>query len=355
MLETIMLRFISLIPHGGLGLFILLAIIAGSLVVLSKGADILVDEAVLLSVRWGVPKMIIGATIVSLGTTLPEVTVSVMSALKGAPGLAMGNAVGSIICDTGLILGIAALIRPLPFKKEEINTQSWIQLGSAVLLVTISFVFGHGLKAFNDGGRVPQSMGWFLLLLLGIYLIRTIHHAQTKKESSTDLNEGFCCQSDGKAENQPIILIILKLIIGVGLVIVSSKVLIPSVQETAVRFHIPENIIAATLVAFGTSLPELTTAITATRKGHGDLAIGNVMGADVLNVLFVVGAAAAVTPQGLEVQVSFFRLLFPAMLFILCVFKGSVLFSKDTLKRPVGFVLVSAYVFVTVLSYLTGA
>ncbi|OJF76264.1 MAG: sodium:calcium antiporter [Treponema sp. CETP13] len=338
---------INVLPSGFFGVILLVAIIAVSLGVLSKGADILVDEAVLLSERWGVPKMIIGATIVSLGTTLPEATVSVMSALKGAPGLAMGNAVGSIICDTGLILGIAALIKPLPFKKEVINRQGWVQLGSGVLLVLTSFIFGHGLRVFTYGSVIPQFMGWIFLAILLFYIVRTIQSARSMG-SKAGMDEAAVIVK----ENEATVIILLKLIFGIFLIIISSKILIPAVQETALRGGIPENIIAATLVAFGTSLPELTTAIASTRKGHGDLAIGNVMGADILNVLFVVGAAASVTPQGLHVQVSFFKLLFPAMLFVLFVFKGSVLFSKDTLKRPVGLVLLGAYVAVTVLSYM---
>ena len=347
MIDNLMNSVIGVIPSGFLGVVVLVAIMAVSLVVLSKGADILVDEAVLLSERWGVPKMIIGATIVSLGTTLPEATVSVMSALKGAPGLAMGNAVGSIICDTGLILGIAALIKPLPFKKEEINRQGWIQLGSGVLLVLTSFVFGHGIKAFTQGSMIPQFMGFVFLALLLFYIVRTIQGARSGSGKAAGSEK-----IDDSTQYESTIVILLKLVLGIFLIIISSKVLIPAVQETALRGGIPENIIAATLVAFGTSLPELTTAIAATRKGHGDLAIGNVMGADILNVLFVVGAAASVTPLGLHVQPSFFTLLFPAMLFVLFVFKGSVLFSKDTLKRPVGVVLLGTYLAVTVLSYV---
>ncbi|MCI1208256.1 MAG: calcium/sodium antiporter [Treponema sp.] len=341
---------IDTIPAGPGGFFILLVIILVSLWLLGKGADMLVDEAVLLSERWGVPEMIIGATVVSLGTTLPEVTVSVMSALNGAPGLAMGNAVGSIICDTGLILGVSALIRPLPFKKEVINRQGWIQLGAGVLLVATAFIFGHGTASFTHGGRIPRFVGIIYLGLLVLYIMMTI---RTGKQAGSDTNHEVTDLSVPADKMQDsTIIILLKMLFGMFLVVFSSKMLIPAVQEFAVRLHIPETIIAATLVAFGTSLPELMTGITSARKGHGDLAIGNVMGADILNVLIVVGASAAVTPGGLEVGVSFFRLLFPAMLFILCVFKCSVLFSNKFLKRPVGFVLLAAYVVVTVLSYL---
>lgn len=286
--------------------------------------------------------MLIGATIVSLGTTLPEVTVSVMSALNGSPGLAMGNAVGSIICDTGLILGIAALIKPLPFKKAVVNRQGWLQLAAGILLVITSFVAGGGIRSFTDGGTVPRFMGFIFLGLLVIYILYTITGVSRLDDTG---------EPTAKSEEHAAV-ILLKLAAGAVLVIGSSKILIPVVQEIALRLHIPETIIAATLIAFGTSLPELITAVTAARKGHGDLAIGNIIGADILNVLFVIGASATVTPGGLTVEPRFFRLLFPSMLFVLIVFRCGVLFSKNSLKRPVGFMLLAAYTVTTVLSYL---
>ncbi len=343
MIDELMLDLISKIPLGLPGMVILIGIIVVCLATLGKGADMLVDEAVSLSYRWGVPKMLIGATIVSLGTTLPEVTVSVVSALQGSPDLAMGNAVGSIICDTGLILGVAALINPLPFKKEVVNRQSWIQFAAGLLLVLTAFVFGRGFNSFSNGGRIPQYIGWIFLAILVVYIYNTIR--QAKKGNVEEGSENL------EVDDSSTLLIFVKLFIGIVLVILSSKILIPTVQETAMRLHIPETIIAATLVAFGTSLPELITAITATRKGYGDLAIGNVLGADILNVLFVVGAAASVTKGGLTVDVHFFKLLFPAMMFVLIVCKLAIEFSKETLSRFVGAILLAAYLLVTILSY----
>jgi cation:H+ antiporter len=143
----------------------------------------------------------------------------------------------------------------------------------------------------------------------------------------------------------------VKFLLAVTTVIVSSAVLIPAVRETATRVGVPESIIAATLVAFGTSLPELVTAVTAVLKGHGDLAVGNVIGADILNVLFVAGASAAVTRGGLTAPAHFFSILFPAMLLILVVFRLGIYFSGDKLKRPFGAVLLGTYIVVTITSY----
>ena len=340
-----MLNLISIIPGSFLGMLILLGILVVSLISLGKGADILVDEAVILANQWKIPKMIIGATIVSLGTTLPEVTVSVMSAVRGFPALAMGNAVGSIICDTGLILGIAAIISPLPFDRKVINRQSWIQVSMVILLVIISFVFGHFFESFKNGGLVPQFMGFVFLAILAFYMFSTVKFS---KKNTASFEEDLDVDA-----SSPVFLVILKLIFGTIIIIISSEILIPVVQEIALRLGIPETIIAATLVAFGTSLPELVTAIAASRKGHGDLAIGNVLGADILNVLFVVGAAAAVTPGGLQVDIHFFKLLFPVMVFLVLVCKIAISLSKDHLKKGVGFVLLFSYIFVTVISYVT--
>lgn len=321
------------------GLFIVIAIF---LYTLAKGADILVEEAVTLSVRWGVPTLLIGATIVSLGTTLPETAVSVAAAMGGRPGLALGNAVGSIICDTGLILGLAVLMRPIPLDWKIVNRQGWIQLGSGFMLVLMCVPWSSLGTMFSEGGRLPQWAGWLFLSLLVLYIYKSIQWARQGEGPEPEETHVDSARTG---------MVFVKLLLGMTLVILSSKILIPTVEETAFRLSVPEPIIAATLVAFGTSLPELITVITSVRRGHGALALGNVIGADILNVLFVSGAAAAVTPGGLTADPRFFQLLFPAMLFILVVFRVSAWLSGTELKRWTGFVLLGTYILVTVLSY----
>ena len=320
-------------------LFLLIAVM---LYLLGKGADVLIDEAVVLSSRWGVPKVLIGATIVSLGTTTPETAVSVLAAFQGAADLALGNAVGSIICDTGLILGLAALISPLPLERAIVNRQGWIQLGAGVLLVVACLPFGALPTLFSDGGRLPQWMGCIFLVLLVIYLWLSVVWARSGVLAVADLETG---------EGANTLTTLVKLIGGIVVVVVASTILIPAVREVALRLHIPPGVIAATLVAFGTSLPELVTAVTAARRHHGELAIGNVIGADILNVLFVAGAAAAVTPGGLLASPFFFSFLFPAMLIILIVFRVGIFMSGPSLKWPFGIVLLAIYVAITLLSY----
>jgi len=332
-MEALLLNFFE-----GLPTILLILIAAISFFTLGKGADFLVDEAVSLSVHWGVPKMVIGATIVSLGTTLPEATVSVLAAIQGNPDLALGNAIGSIIVDTGLILGVAALIGTLPVDPITINRQGYIQIGAAFLLAFLSLPF------FSKGeeGVIYQWMGFVLIALLILYIFISIKWARKSSDSEEEeLHE----------EKSPVILQLLKLFLGVAVVIISSKVLIPSVEITAVRIGIPQSVIAATIVAFGTSLPELMTAISSVRKGHGELAVGNIIGADILNVLFVVGAAAAATPTGLTVPVNFFYLQIPTMLIILSVFRIFAKSKENLINRKEGFVLLSLYLVYLVLNF----
>ncbi|MAT15679.1 MAG: sodium:calcium antiporter [Planctomyces sp.] len=321
--------------------YFLLPSILGLLLVLGWAADMLVSEAVVLSERAQIPKIVIGATIVSLGTTMPETAVSVFAAIQGQPDLALGNAVGSIICDTGLILGIACLISPLPLPKRIVNRQGWLQLLAGVLLVLVCWPFSASWSEISEGtahGNMPQWVGFIFLGLLALYLWTSARGARRERNGSTNL-EDF--EEDASA---PVGIVIVKLIIGIVVVLATSKVLIPIVRVAAERMGVPEAVISASLVAFGTSLPELVTCVTAARRGHGELAVGNVVGADILNVLFVTGAAAAVTREGLTVGPRFYTLLFPAMLLILVTFRIGILMSPEKLSRKFGVLLLALYI-----------
>ena len=256
----------------------LMLTIAVSILALGKGADWLVEDAVVISLRWGVPQVVIGATVISLGTTTPEAVVSVLAAVNGRSEMALGNAVGSIICDTGLILGIGCLIAPLPLDPRVVNRQGWAQIATGVLLVAACLPWADPLSAFSGGGRLPQAVGFLLLGLLVLYLGWSVHLA---REAPTE------APLDAETGRRTLLWMAMSLMAGLATVVIASSLLIPSAAELANRLNVPPSIIAATLVAFGTSLPELMVVVTAARKGQGDLAIGNVIGADILNVLFV--------------------------------------------------------------------
>lgn len=311
-----------------------------SLYTVGKGADVLVDNAVSLSLQWGVPKMVLGATLVSLGTTLPEASVSVMAAVKGNPDLALGNAIGSIIVDTGLIIGIAALIGTLPVDPRLIKRQGTLQLASALLLTFAALPF------FSPGmeGKIYQWMGWIFVALLCGYMYLSFKWARQSADNSNKIEE------EGKTFSVPVKLLLM--FAGIVIVIISSKLLIPSVAIVASKAGIPQSIIAATLVAFGTSVPELVTAITAVRKGHGELAVGNIVGADILNVLFVLGMSAAVTPAGIRVPVYFYYLQIPAMLLILIIFRFCSTRKSGKITRFEGAILFGFYIIYLVMNFV---
>lgn len=313
-------------------LFALLAIVGLFLFFLGKGADLLIDQAVVLSEYLKIPKAIMGATIVSLGTTLPELSVSTMAAISGNPDLALGNAVGSIITNAALIIGLVAMIKPIQINPKNIRVQSWVELGVVGLLILFSMPF----FAKDGMGKVSQLNGFIFVGILVLYLYWS--YKESKRYSLME-EEDFKENVSKKLVIQKLFLIFT----GMMVVIFSSKVLIPAVEISAIRVGIPQTVIAATLVAFGTSLPELTTSIKAVLKGYGELAVGNIIGANILNVLFVIGVSAAVSSGGLLVPEIFYKIHFPAMLLILVLFKLFTSSKSKTIRRRQGLLLFSLY------------
>ncbi|MGJ3242696.1 MAG: sodium:calcium antiporter, partial [Opitutales bacterium] len=198
-----------------------------------------------------------------------------------------------------------------------------------------------------------QLEGFILVGLLVVYIftsIKWVNHDGDPAVLPDEALEGHV--PDEKASN---LRILGKLVLGIALVLVASQILSPAVEETALRFNVPDSIVAATLVAFGTSLPELVTALTSVRKGHGELAVGNVIGADILNVLFVSGVSAAVTTTGLVAGPFFFSFLFPAMLVLLVIFRIGIFAGKTHLGRSFGALMLVLYFLIAALSYKLGS
>lgn len=315
----------------------LLVMMVVCIYVLSKGADYMIDGAASLAMRTGMPRIVIGATIISLGTTMPEMFVSVLAAWTGNPGLALGNGVGSIICDTGLIFGLMCIISRIPVKRYILNRTGWVQVGAATLLVVVSVV----AYVLTDGRPVlGRGVGLLFLALLVGYLYMAYRWAgQGGEEEEEDEEPDW-----GTLKS------LMFTVLGLLGVIVSSRLLVPAAAEGAGRIGVPQDIIAATLVAFGTSLPELMTAITSVRKGYPQIMVGNVVGADVLNCLFVIGAAATARP--LEVPPNFFTFHFPAMLIILYSFRVFIFMNKDGwFKRWQGIWILGVYALYLILQY----
>jgi cation:H+ antiporter len=331
--EAVLHEFVA-----GLSTFVLLIVIVICIIVLSKGADWMIDGVVDLAERTGMPRIVIGATIISLGTTTPEAFVSVMAAWMGNPGLALGNGVGSIIADTGLIFGLTCILAPVPVNRFILNRTGWVQVGSATLLVCIS-VF---LLLTSTGEPVlGRGIGIFFLILLAGYMYVTYLWAKSGGDRAL---EG---ENERGGDPRGVMLCWIMIAGGLLLVICGARILVPSASEIATRMGVPDDVIAATMVAFGTSLPELMTAIAAVRKGHPEICVGNVVGADVLNCLFVVGTAATARP--LAIPPNFFYFHFPAMLIILYSFRIFISINKDgRFKKWQGVWLLGVYsVYVT--------
>lgn len=332
---------------AGLPTLVLLGLIVLCIAVLSKGADWMIDGVVQLAERTGLPKIVIGATIVSLGTTMPEAFVSVMAAFMGNPGLALGNGVGSIIADTGLVFGLTCILAAVPVNRFILNRTGWVQVGSATLLVLIA-VLSLAVSSGN-GAVIHRWVGWLFLFLLVAYMYATYVWArQSNAHLPVPMKEGD--EKGGQTRFMSLWLCWACISGGLVMVVGGARVLVPCASQIAWRIGVPDDVIAATLVALGTSLPELTTAVTAVRKGHPEITVGNIVGADVLNCLFVIGAAAACRP--LAIPPNFFYFHFPALLIILYSFRVFIFMNKsDHFRRWQGFWLLGVYLVYLVLQY----
>jgi cation:H+ antiporter len=317
----------------------LLLLIAVCILAVSKGANWMIDGVVELARRTGLPRIVIGATIISLGTTTPEAFVSVMAAWMGNPGLALGNGVGSIICDTGMIFGLTCLLSRVPVNAYILNRTGWVQVGTATLLVILSLT---SLRMMPDQPTLHRWVGILFLFLLLCYLYITYLWAKQGAGPASTGEEKGTPMRMGKA--------LLLLFGGLACVVIGARILVPSAAELAHRIGVPDDVIAATMVAFGTSLPELMTAIASVRKGHPEITVGNIVGADVLNCLFVIGAAAAARP--LAIPPTFFLFHFPAMLLILYSFRVFIAINKDgSFKGWQGAWLLGIYLLYLILQY----
>lgn len=247
------------------------------LVCLIKGGDWFVDASTGIAHRFHLPELLIGATVVSIGTTLPEVMVSATSALSGHGEIAYGNAIGSIICNTALIAALPILVRPGPVDPKTLRLPVAFFFASAALYVGTAYMSGY----FSRG------MGFVLLGIFVVYMVTTV--LQMKKNPQP--------APDGEDEpEQPLWLQLLMLVVGAAVIALGANLLVDNGTLIAAVLGVPESVIALTFVALGTSLPELVTAITSLLKGHGLLSLGNVIGANLFNLVLVSGVSVALAP-----------------------------------------------------------
>ncbi len=317
----------------------------GAIPLLVYGADRLVAAAVGLADSLNIPKVIVGATIVSLGTTAPEAAVSVRAAWTGQSGLALGNGLGSIICDSGLIFGMCCLIKPLPLDRFILKRHGWIQFGSVLGLaglIIVLWLIGGGSP---DTVVLGRWVGAVLVGLLGWYLYQSARWA--RKHPELRLAEPVDVHVKRSHKVLKNLLTAGVLIFGLVLVVFGSEVLVGAVTVICRRHDVPESVLAGTLIAFGTSLPELVTAIASIAKGHPELLVGNIIGADILNILFVIGFSALAKP--LQIDAPTFYLLIPTALIMTGLIRFYAAISGSSFRRWQGIPLLAVYVAYLVL------
>lgn len=255
-----------------------LALLAVGFVLLVKGADWFVEGASGVAEKFGIPQLVIGLTIVAMGTSLPEAAVSVSAALKGSAEITIGNIVGSNILNVLLILGVTSVITPIAVQRSTVRYElPFVILVSAVLM-------GLG---YTDHvvGRMDGVILWALMFCYLGYLF----HMGKKGAAVAE-------ESDGTDKPAPVWKLPLLILVGGVMIVVGSDVAVDAATELARIFGMSERLIGLTIVAFGTSLPELVTSATAAIKGKADIAVGNIVGSNIFNILFVVGTSALITP-----------------------------------------------------------
>lgn len=260
------------------GLWGSIALFVVGVFLLIKGGDWFVDSAVGIAKRFRVPEIIIGATVVSIGTTLPEVMVSVTAAVNNNGAIAYGNAIGSIICNTALIAALTIAIRPAPVNKKALVTPVIFFFASAAIYMAAAYIFG----------RFDRWLGIVMLVVFGIYMTMTIYKGFKNPEEIHGEDSGE--QGDSLLKN------IIVLIFSAALIAVGADMLEGSSVSLATMAGIPAEVVGVTVVALCTSLPELVTAVTALLKGHGALSLGNIIGANIFNLVLVSGAAVTISP-----------------------------------------------------------
>ncbi len=294
-------------------------------VMIIKGSDWFVDAVIWIARISKIPEIIIGATLVSICTTLPEAMVSASSALRGNTDMAVGNALGSIACNTGLILAITIIFsRPALNDRKKFQQKGLLLVSLLLFLTFIAFVFG----------AITRTVGFILLIILLWYLYNNI-----RESKEVEIIESLEPVDSNK---KTVIRNVFLFILGLLLTIIGANLLVTNGEKIALMLGVPDIIVGLTMTAFGTSLPELMTAITAIRKKAYNISVGNVLGANILNILLVIGLASTILPIPIDTSMLHFHL--PFILFIVGSTVSFAFINKENLRRRNGFMLLGTYI-----------
>ena len=298
-------------------MLIQILVLAVGFTMLVKGADWFVDGAAGIAAKFGIPPLVIGLTIVAMGTSAPEAAVSITSAIKGNAGITVGNVVGSNIMNILVILGIASLIAPIAVQKSTVKVEIPFML----------FVTGLLLLLGYSGNKIGFFEGVVLWVAFLAYLGYLLWSA-TKNPAEAE-----------EERLRPVWKLLLLVAVGMGLILWGSDLAVDAASAIAKMLGMSDRLIGLTIVALGTSLPELVTSVAASRKGEADIAIGNIVGSNIFNILFVAGTTALITPVAFEPGFVIDTLIAAAagVLLWVCVFR------KRKLSRLGGGVMLAAY------------
>ena len=286
-------------------------------VMLIKGADWFVDGAAGIAARFGIPQLVIGLTIVAMGTSAPEAAVSITAATSGNAGITIGNVIGSNILNVLLILGITAAITSVAVQHSTVKWEMPFMHVITIVLAVLGFT----------GGEIVL---WEGIVLWALFLVYLGYLFKMAKNGS---------QEEEEEELLPLWKQLLMLVVGIVAIVFGSDLTVDNATIIAETLGMDDRLIGLTIVAFGTSLPELVTSVTAARKGKADIAIGNIVGSNVFNILFVVGTTALITPVAFKAGF----LIDSAVALIAGLILWFGVMKEHKLKRPVGIVMLVAY------------
>ena len=292
------------------------------------GADRLTEGASALARRMSVPEIVIGLTIVAAGTSAPELFVSLVSALKGTPDLAVGNVVGSNTMNSMLIVGVAAMVAPMTIARSTVKKDIPFSVMAAALLFLLCM---DGFQSFNiSGNMISRFDGVVLLLAFAGFMYYTFAMATKSGVSET---------VESPSAPQPLWRDILFVLIGLGCLVAGSNLFVSAASSVATGLGVSEGVIGLTIVAGGTSLPELATSVVAARKGQSAIAIGNVIGSNVFNVLLILGLTAVISPM----QIQGITAIDLGIMLLSVVLVWIFSFTRFTVERWEGAVLTGGY------------
>jgi cation:H+ antiporter len=304
---------------------IALGAIAFGILLLIKGGDWTVDNAVVIAKQSGLSKLFIAATIVAFGTSAPELFTSVNANLNGFPGIAVGNVIGSNIANILLVIGVSAIIAPIIFSKAEVRVDTLVMLGATAAMVA---AIAYGL--------LPRWGGLAMLAAIILYVFYQY------KASKLDIDED---DEDGEPAARPG----LMLFAGIATLVIGAEILVRGAVAGATALGVPEAVVGMTIIAFGTSLPELTACVAAARKGQSEMIVGGIVGSNIFNILSVM-ALTAVTKE-LVIDDRFAQFDMPIVIAVTLVFAAFLLFA-GRIGRVAGAVMAAGYLAFTAFQYL---